>query len=372
MFEDVTDAVGLAGGATNSFTAIFHDFDGDDRPDLYLAVDVFPDEFWWNTPDGFVAAAEDVGTTHVGNDMGVACADIDDDGDLDMYTTNITGPDFGNTQGNCFYVDQRETAGTTLFIDSAAENEILDTFWGWGVEFTDAENDGDLDIFAVTGFDEFVAYLQDTSHPLYGTPITLIVNDDDAGFTRVVGSDTDDSRALVGFDYDRDGDEDMLVTNVNGPTRLWENVTPNQGHWLQVAVTQTRGNRGGIGVTVFATIGEVTKRREILAGESYLAGTPAEVHFGLGDATVVDALRIEWTDGTETVLESIPVDQLIVIGQPEIGDLDGDGNVGFADLSALLAKWGPCPPFPGGCPADLDGDGQVAFPDLTTLLSGWS
>ena len=89
------------------------------------------------------------------------------------------------------------------------------------------------------------------------------------------------------------------------------------------------------------------------------------------DATVVDELRIEWTDGTVTMLESVPVDQRIVIGQPEIGDLDGDGLVGFADLSGLLGRWGACPPYPDTCLADLDCDGEVGFNDLTNLLGHW-
>jgi hypothetical protein len=252
------------------------------------------------------------------------------------------------------------------------ENGLEDTHWGWGVEFVDPDHDGDLDIFAVNGFDEFVENTVGTEHSAYKTPIIQLAKQDGGGFLRYSGIDSDDSRGLVAFDYDRDGDEDLLVTNVNGPTRLWKNVTPTQGHWLQVAVEQVRGNRQGIGVSVFATVGSTTMRREILAGESYLAGTPAEVHFGLGDALVVDELRLEWTDGTETLLDNIAADQLITIVQPDLGDFDGDGITGFADLSALLATWGPCMPFPAACPADMDGDGEVKFPDLTTLLNNWN
>jgi hypothetical protein len=370
-FEDVTDAVGLGGLGRDSFTAIFHDLDEDGRPDIHVAIDHSSDETYLNTGSGFDRVTEDVGTTHTGNDMGANCADLDDDGDLDLYSTNITGPNFGTTQGNCLYVSDLASGGALSFSEQAFTFEIEDTFWGWGVEFIDPDNDGDLDIFAVSGFDEFVITIFGPSHALASTQSVLFTNEGGGTFTRsLVGAD-DDSRGLIAFDYDRDGDEDLLVTNVNQPVRLYENQTPGQGHWLDVAVEQTRGNRGGIGVTVFATIGGVTKRREILAGESYLAGTPAEAHFGLGAATTVDELRVRWTDGTETVLSNVPADQFIFIGQPELGDLDGSGVVDFVDLTSLLAAWGPCPTAPGACPADLDGDGQVAFPDLTALLANW-
>ncbi len=124
----------------------------------------------------------------------------------------------------------------------------------------------------------------------------------------------DDSRALIAFDYDRDGDEDLLVTNINQPVQLLENVSSPRGHWLDVRLVQGRGlNRNAIGASIYATIGGVTKRRDIICGDSYLAGTPPEVHFGLGDSTVIDELRVRWTDGQETSIQDVPVDQLITL-----------------------------------------------------------
>jgi len=164
----------------------------------------------------------------------------------------------------------------------------------------------------------------------------------------------------------------MLITNVNQPVRLLENVSDPMGHWLEVAVVQSRGsNRNGIGVAVYATIGAVTKRRDILAGKSYLAGTPLEVHFGLGDATVIDELRIAWTDGTESVFTDVPADQFVTYTQPLVGDVDNDGDVDFQDLLLLLAAWGDCPEPPEECPADFDGNGVVNFTDILLLLGHW-
>ncbi|MCP3978490.1 MAG: CRTAC1 family protein [bacterium] len=342
-FEDVTEDVGLGTLNRDSFTAIFHDFDDDQRPDLWVALDHTEDEFYWNTPTGFVNDTAGVGADHTGNDMGMAAADFDDDGDLDVYATNITDPNgiFPTTQYNVMHVNQDNGGGSTLFVDEATTRGVEDTYWGWGVEFTDSENGGDLDIVAVTGFDAYVD-LADPGSPIYTTPSVLFVNDSTAMFVRdaTAGLEAeDDSRGLVAFDYDRDGDEDLLITNVNQPVRLLENVSDPQGHWLTVRLQQTAGgNRNGVGATVWATIGGKTRRRDMIVSDSYLTGSPAEVHFGFGAASVVDELRVQWTDGSESTYHNVPVDREIDIVQlgPD-GDLDGvEDGVDCAPGDGLL------------------------------------
>ncbi len=323
-FEDVTEAVGLPALNRDSFTAVFADFDEDGDPDLFVAVDHTSDEFYRNdgltggTPvPHFTTATAEVGTTHWGNDMGVACADVDDDGDLDLYATNITDASgvTGNGRYNVFNVNRLGEEGRLRFTDVATLRGVEDSAWGWGTDFTDVDNDGDLDLVAVDGMDGYVKYAALFGSSVYQAPSYLFVNDGTAHFTRVVGTDLDapaDSRGLVVFDYDRDGDEDLLVTNIDQPVQLFENTGVNQNHWLGVALTQPAGlNRFGVGATVFATTGGVTRRRDILAGESYLAGTPAEVHFGLGPSVVIDQLRVRWTDGLETTFENVAADRLL-------------------------------------------------------------
>jgi len=319
VFTDATAAAGLDAFARDSFTAIFADFDDNGFPDIHLAVDHAPDRFYFNTNGVFTESADVVRATHIGNDMGVAVADFDDDGDLDLYATNITDESLGTgtTQGNVFYVNGQDNTGNVGFTDEAVARGVLDTHWGWGVQFVDLENDGDLDIVAVNGFDEFLEInFGGPLSPVHMTPAVVFKNDGAGRFARrddIGLAQPDDGRALIAFDFDRDGDQDLLVTNVRGPVRLFENRTAAPGHWLGVALGP---DNVAIGARVFATIGAVTKRRDVIAGRSFLAGTPSEVHFGLGAATRVDRLRVVWADGTEQTMLDVAADQLLRLTAP--------------------------------------------------------
>ncbi len=376
-FAERSEASGLGLIARDSFTPIFHDFNGDHRPDIYIAVDHSSDEFFLNTPDGFVRMTEAVGVTHEGNDMGAACADFDDDGDLDLYTTNISDEtgNYGNGYGNVLYLNTPTPDGMPAFADVAAQRGADSTFWGWGVEFTDPDQDGDLDLMTVNGFDPFLY----PGSPLAMQPPVFLLNDGSGMFAPMEAPGTTtgaDSRCLLAFDYDRDGDDDLLITNHNAPAVLLENVCPDAGHWLRVQVRQSNGaNVFGIGATVRATLttpdGPVTKRREILTSRSYLAGAPAEVHFGLGPVTTIDRLSVEWTDGTSTTLTDVAADQLLTITQPVracAADLNADGRADGADVPAFLALFLDRAPAADLAPPA----GLFTFDDVLAFLGAFS
>lgn len=377
VFEDVTLSVGLAPLAINSFGTIFTDFTNNGFPDMYLVEDTFSDFFYQNNAGTFVDETLSVGATHTGNDMGITCADFDDDGDLDLYLSNITDPSgsFGTTQFNVLYVNQFNTSGQTQFIDEAVTRGVEDTAWGWGVEFTDVENDGDLDLVVVNGFDEYIAVLVGPTSPIYQTPSVMFINDGTGQFSPLSGVGLDDpmdSRALIAFDYDRDGDEDFLVTNVAQPARLFENISTAPGHWLDVALVQGPGaNRNAIGATVRATIGAVVKRRDVICGDSYLAGTPAEVHFGLGNTATIDQLSIQWTDGTISTFQNVAADRFLRISNVP-GDCNADTNQDAADIEGFIAALVGQPDAPL-CLTDFNNDGLSNAEDIqgfvTCLLS---
>ena len=103
-------------------------------------------------------------------------------------------------------------------------------------------------------------------------------------------------------------------------------------------------------------------------GSNYLSQNEMSAHFGLGNATMLDTITVEWTNGEVTTLTDVPANQTLTIAIelcPE--DIDGSPGVGVGDLLLLLSEWGPCV----GCAADITGDDNVGVPDLLALLGAW-
>ena len=248
------------------------------------------------------------------------------------------------------YINEWDTLGYLNFTDEAVARGVDDTYWGWGVQLTDVESDGDHDIVAATGFDQFVFLAGVPGTILLNSPMVLFINDGSGYFTKDTGAGlggTDDSRGLAAFDYDRDGDEDLVMTNIQEPVRLFENVSTNPGNSLRVRLVQAPGgNRDGVGATVFYTAGSVTRRREMIITDSYLTGSPPEMHLGLGSATQVDQLTVRWTDGTTSLYSNIAANQDVVLSQAD-PDVDTDGIVDTSDCdTADGSTWSTPGPIP--------------------------
>ncbi len=310
-FQDVTEAMGPQPYHGDSFTAVFADFNADGRPDIYQANDNRPDRFYENLGGGrFRDPGYRSGLTRVGNSMGVATT-VDPDGSLAMFITHITDPSglFGSNIGNTFMRYQRGADGLQ-FRDTIEDTGLVDTAWGWGDAFVDLDLDGDLDAYAVQGMD---AYVAGKSAHLADATSKLFLDEDGTGrhYTTAVGTGCDlpgDQRALVVFDYDRDGAPDLLITQVAGPTMLLRNQTTGR-HSLTVAPTGP--GDPGIGARISVTSGGRTTTQLLLAGGSYLAGPPREAYFGLGAAPLADQVRIAWADGTVTELHDVSADQVL-------------------------------------------------------------
>jgi hypothetical protein len=380
-FQDVTLSSGLGLLQRDSFSCVFADFDNDGDSDLYVAVDHTSDAFYRNNGGTLVDATVAVGATHTGNDMGISVADFDNDGDLDVYSTNITDPTgiFGTTQFNTLLVNQLAETGSLAFVDEAAARGVQDTYWGWGVEFVDVDNDGDLDLYAVNGFDEFVTPF---GSPLVDTPEVLFVNDGTGYYARSGGTGADfvgDARAAIAFDYNLDGRQDLLVTNILDPLVLLENRTP-AGNWLSVELVGLCGdNANAAGGRIFVTSTGATQMREVIAGGSYLSGRPFEQHFGLGDATDVTDLLVVFPDGSEFVRKAPPIaNRRIAVlhatpnapGRLIVSRTLKDFAVFQRCMGASYDAGSECEPLD----TDADQDGVIDIPDLDDFLNAlnWS
>jgi hypothetical protein len=309
-FKDVTADVHLGQITADSFTSIFADFTADSWPDLYVAVDHREDLFYENVEGSFRLASEKHGVGHIGNDMGIAAADLGSDGTLDLYITNITDPNdqFGTGSGNTLLIGKATADGTVSYADTAAAAGIDDTGWGWGTAFTDVNLDGRLDLYAVQGMQEFIA---GQSPELRNQKARLFLGTATDGFERATDNGCDiagDQRTVIPFDYDRDGAPDLLVTQLAYGAVLLENGTAGQ-HWLTVDLSRAGALAAGARVKVDTPEGPVTQ--VALYGGSYLAGMPLELYFGLGSAESAAGVSVTWADGTVSDLGPIAADQVL-------------------------------------------------------------
>jgi hypothetical protein len=173
-------------------------------------------------------------------------------------------------------------------------------------------NDGFLDLVHVNGFPPMMSsqFKQD--------PSRLFVSNGDATFTERSAElgfdDTGQGRGLVCFDFDRDGDLDIFVSNNGQPPRLWRNDGGNQRNYLTVKLKGSAANPECIGARVEVTANGKTQVRELRCGSNYVSQNPVEAHFGLGSADLVDKVRITWPDGADSTLSGIWANRRLVVG----------------------------------------------------------
>ena len=335
IFTEVGAAGGLGGVVRHHWQPMIHDFDGDGWLDIYSAIDFTANRLWLNQGDlSFVDQAPAAGLDNAWNDMGLALGDVDSDGDLDIYVTNIWDYVPGEGRQNELFRND-SVGGVPQFVRTAPEAGVGNGGWGWGTTFLDADLDGDLDLAATNGW----ALAIDSSKfflNLGGDPVSF------ADVSGQVGFDDDCwGSSLIAADLDRDGDLDLVQTcNGIGPNeqphavRLLDNqpdAARGAGHYLVVKPRMDGPNHRAIGAVVRLEAGGLNLMRLITAGTSFLGQEPAEAHFGLGAATTVDRLTVEWPGGTTTVLEDIAADRQLVVMPPLFAD-------GFESGDA--SRWG--------------------------------
>jgi len=292
------------------------DLDGDGWQDIYVAVDFTQNFLWINQGDRtFVDVAEACGADILMNDMGMSIVDYDDDGDFDLYTTNVYATELPLRHNAMLRNDSN--GGSLAFSDVSRDVGLAKGAWGWGVTAMDADRDGLVDFAATNGFrspipgaggsvpdDRSRLWLQDPSRP--GTF-------DEVG-REVKFADLFWGSNLISFDYDRDGDLDLLQSTMDEKLRLLDN-RPLPGsaaeghHYLVVAPRMFGPNKRAIGAVVRVTANGRRMTRLVSAGTSCLGQEPAEAFFGLGQAGTADRLEIEYPDGRRLVLFDVPGDQ---------------------------------------------------------------
>ena len=314
VFTDVSARAGIRSAVGNGLGVVAGDFDGDGRVDIFVANDRTPNHLWLNQGGGrfvesalaFGCALDQDGTAKSG--MGVDAADVDDDGDLDLLVVNLDGESdsFFRNRGTFFSDD---TVPVGLRTPSRR-------FTRFGMALADFDNDGYLDLYEANGRVGLQAERYG-SDP-YAEPSLLFRGlagprfEEIAprGGTRAPLAAT--SRAAAFGDFDNDGGVDIVVVNRDGRPFVLRNVVPHRGHWVALRVVDEHG-RDALGAHVTTTVGARTIHRDVRAAYSYLASNDPRVHIGLGDETVARNVTVRWADGTTESFGDVAADRVTVL-----------------------------------------------------------
>ena len=299
-FVDGTEAAGVACNGYSTLGQGFADLDGDGDQDLYVANDFFPDCLYENQGDGtFVDVAEaagiGLGAKHA---MGVAIADMDADGWLDIFVTDDNGTD--DTPGNAVYFNRGE--GTLAYEERALELgldglESSALMWNvcWGIGLVDLDLDGDLDIHTATHNDRPELWWQ---------------RDDQGGYHQVLelAEPGMDARGSAYADLDADGDLDLVLGRRSAPIAILRNDTDG-GRSITV---RPRPLAAAVGAQITATFDGKTQTVVVRAGSSYLSSEPYEAVLGLGDAATAD-IEVRFANGSVQTIPGVAAGEAITV-----------------------------------------------------------
>ena len=339
-FEDVTTLLGPVEPPTNiredgisgvyggGFQPVWVDIDNDADSDLYVCNDfgdeVQPNRLWVNDGDaGFRDVTESSGSGFEMSCMGVAVGDYDADGYLDLYLTNIGDAvllrNLGATAPHTF-ADTAPLTGATIGVAGGEwvfEEKLLRQFRvTWGDVFFDFDNDGDEDLYVVSGHLD--------SDPETNAVIqanVLLRNDGNGVFTDIsAGSGSDDpgiGRGVATLDFNGDGCLDLVLQNFEAELRLLQNRCASGNNWLSVEAAGTAGNRDAIGARITVVVDGRVQIREVAAGSSQMGQHALPAHFGLGQADSVDSLTVRWPSGREVILSGVAANQALRLVEPD-------------------------------------------------------
>jgi enediyne biosynthesis protein E4 len=313
-FADVSVTSGIAREYGPGLGLATADFDRDGWIDIYVANDGKENQLWINRRNGAfenTALLSGVAlpvTAKAEASMGVDAGDFDDDGDEDLFVTELTG------EGSNLYVND----GSGVFEDRSTLSGLGPAslgFTGFGTAWLDFDNDGRLDLLAVNGAVQVIESLRQAGDPLPLHQRKLLLQNRGAGRFEDVSARAGAALALSEIgrgaafgDVDNDGDVDVLVGNNNGPARLLVNRTARR-HWVGLRLAGATG-RDMLGARAeVLRPGAPSSWRRARADGSYASANDPRVLVGLADAADVRTVRVTWPAGKTEMWTEVPVDQ---------------------------------------------------------------
>ncbi len=357
-FTDVAVELGVEAPGDPSCLPAFFDYDRDGDDDIYVATDkgsdVFPpflhNKLYRNNGDGtFDNVTFEANVPGYIFSMGVAVGDLNFDGYFDMYLTNVM-------QGNVLYMHN----GDNTYSDQTEAAGMQSNRVGWATVFADFDND--------THLDTYVCNIQDRNRLYRGSDTWPMVDEAPEAGVDVYW----DVYCVSVGDIDGDNDLDMLVGNTNRRVNLFINNSQDAAtnNWVRLRVEGTSSNWYGIGTCVEVDTKGKTQTREVRSGTNYKSQDEFTLHYGLGDATGIDAVRVYLPGGVVRTLTNMPLNANWTLYTPDrLGDPNNDGVISNAEIiAAMNARTGPGGVLkPGAEIFDMDGDFDVDTADILLM-----
>ncbi len=336
-FTDITQASGVSwANHYYGLGVLPADLDNDGDTDLFVANDATPNVIFRNDGGTFSEIGLMAGVAYNANGeeeagMGVSGGDYDRDGDLDLYVTHFF------RESNTLYRNNGQGHFKDITARTGLEENTLATL-GWGTQFFDYDNDADLDLFVANGhvYPQVDLERMGTSYPQRNQLFRNDGADKMVDVSAAAGPGlaiAKVSRGACFGDYDDDGDTDVFVVNLDDTADLLRNDAAQMNHWLTVQLFGAGANGDAAGAKIRVAAGDLVQWAVVNGASSYLSYNDTRARFGLRQRAQVDLVEITWADGSRQQLRSVPADRLLVVRQ----------NGGHALLAAGADPYGAWP-----------------------------
>ncbi len=319
-FEEVAEAAGVLDASGRGLGATFSDLNNDGWPDLYVANDVSDNALYLNRGDGsFENRTSEALLGDYRGAMGMAVNDFDLDQDLDLFITHWVAQENALYENVTSDLAEEGREPVLMFMDGADRfglGQIALDMVGWATGFFDFDNDGLRDLFVING-----STIPDAEDPSQLVPqrAQLFWNAGaERGFFELgaaAGAFFTEQRVGRGgahFDYDLDGDLDIVVVGHGAAAHLLRNDSERGGGSVLLRLRQPEGVRYATGASVIAKWADEAMIDQVGAQGSYLSQHAAgELSFGLGDAGQLDSVTVRWPGGATDEAGPFPAGSLV-------------------------------------------------------------